>query len=87
MPFRTVTLCCMAVEHVDRDDPEPFYLQLAAILRARIGRGDLSGRLPSWVDLAADFDVGDSTVRHAIAVLRDEGLVVTRGGKGTYVAR
>ena len=77
----------MASERIDRDDPEPFYLQLAAILRERIRRGELTGRLPSWTDLANDYEVGDSTVRHAVAILRDEGLVVTRAAKGTYVAR
>ena len=72
---------------IDRDSPVPYYEQLAAILRDLIQAGKLAGRLPSWQDLAAEYDIADSTVRHAISILREEGLVVTRGGKGTFVAR
>lgn len=72
---------------IDRDSPVPYYEQLAAILRDLIRSGQLTGRLPSWQDLAAEYDVADSTVRHSITILREEGLLVTRGGKGTFVAR
>ena len=65
----------------------PVYRQLAAILRARI----LSGRLtpghaiPSENTLQQEFGVSRNTSRRSIAILRDEGLVVTVPGRGTYV--
>lgn len=62
-------------------------MQLAAILRARIGSGELPpGRaLPSRERLAAEFGVARGTVERALAVLREEGLVATTFGRGVYV--
>ena len=76
-----------ASETIDYDVATPVYRQLAAILRARI----LSGRiapdhvLPSENRLEQEFGLSRNTSRRAIAVLRDEGLVVTVPGRGTYV--
>jgi DNA-binding GntR family transcriptional regulator len=66
----------------------PRYHQVAANLRARIrdGRYRPGQRLPAETSLAAECDVGVDTVRAAIALLRNEGLVVTRHGYGTKVA-
>jgi GntR family transcriptional regulator len=70
---------------VDHDLPVPPYRQLAAILRQLIADGELAGRLPGERYLAADYGVAVGTVRKAIAVLRDEGLVETVHGWGSYV--
>jgi DNA-binding transcriptional MocR family regulator len=66
----------------------PRYHQVADDLRARIRDGDYrpGQRLPAETSLAAHYDVGVDTVRAAIAVLRNEGLVVTRHGYGSMVA-
>jgi DNA-binding GntR family transcriptional regulator len=65
----------------------PVYLQVAAILRDKIAAGELAhlDRLPSESALAQTYEVGRDTVRHAIAVLRDEGLVFTVAQRGTFV--
>jgi len=42
-------------------------------------------RLPSEVDLSRAFDVSRPVVREALARLRDDGLVASRRGSGTYV--
>lgn len=42
-------------------------------------------RLPSERQLAARFGVSRPTVREALSALESRGLVVTRGGSGTYV--
>jgi DNA-binding transcriptional regulator YhcF (GntR family) len=66
----------------------PQYVQLASWLRAEIvgGRIPLGGRLPGEETLKRDFGVDRSVVRRAVQLLRDEGLVVTKRGVGSFVA-
>ena len=68
-------------------DPTPLYTQLANILRDMIKSGELQPRasLPSESYLQQEQGVSRGTVRTAVAILRDEGLVVTIGGRGTFV--
>jgi GntR family transcriptional regulator len=72
---------------IDRDGPEPVYLQVAAILRARIERGEIPpGRaLPSESTLMGEYGIARETARKAVRVLRDEGLVQIVQGRGAYV--
>ena len=69
-------------------NPTPLYLQLADILREMITSGQLQQRslLPSESHLQQEHGVSRGTVRMAMRVLRDEGLVVTISGRGTFVA-
>ena len=69
---------------IDRDGGPPPWMQLAAILRGRITSGELSGLLPSEKRLGQEYGVAVGTVRKAIARLRDEGLVYTERGWGTF---
>lgn len=73
---------------VDRFDPSPLYEQLATILRSRIESGDLAPRdpLPSEPYLMQEHGLSRSTVRHALDILRAEGLIQTFAGRGTFVA-
>jgi GntR family transcriptional regulator len=66
----------------------PRYLQIAAALRARIRAGDGSAgrRLPSEHTLRARFSVSRMTVRHALEVLRQEGLLSRHVGRGTFTS-
>ncbi|MDQ2874249.1 MAG: GntR family transcriptional regulator [Actinomycetota bacterium] len=41
--------------------------------------------VPSETSLVQEFGVARGTVRRAIEVLRDEGLVLTVQGRGTFV--
>jgi GntR family transcriptional regulator len=68
-------------------NPVPLYTQLADILREMIAKGDLPPRspLPSESYLQQEQGIARGTVRTAIGILRDEGLVVTISGRGTYV--
>lgn len=72
---------------IDTTSREPRYLQLADILRDAIVSGDMAERLPSETDLVQWSGLGRTTVRHAVAVLRSEGLVVSERGLGTRVRR
>jgi GntR family transcriptional regulator len=65
---------------------EHTYLQLARQLRDVIARGDITGRMPSLMELTEATKLAPNTVRRAIKVLADEGLVVTEPGRGTFVA-
>lgn len=62
------------------------YEQIAGDLRAAMRRGDyLPGdRLPSKAELMAQYSVAVGTVNDAHRVLRDEGLLRTERGKGTF---
>ena len=64
------------------------YVQLANWLREQIVSGGiaLGSRLPGEEALKRDFGVDRSVVRHAVQVLREEGLIVTRHGIGSFVA-
>lgn len=77
----------MPGEVVDRYADEPLYLQLAAILRRQITSGTLArlDPLPSETTLTQQYEVSRETVRRAVGVLRDEGLVFTVAQRGSYV--
>ncbi len=82
--MRPATLCRVPIDH---EAPEPLYQQLAGILRVQIEAGDYPPRtrVPSITHLAAEHAVAEVTVRKAMAVLKDEGLIVTVPGRGTFV--
>lgn len=71
---------------VDPDAPQWPYQQVTAILRERIKRGELGPRLPSHTTLADELDVSPMTVQRALKVLKDEGVIFSRPGRGTFVA-
>ena len=64
------------------------YHEIAAVLRERVQAGQfLAGRLlPSESELSTEFAVSRVTVRRALEVLREEGLVNARQGFGWFVA-
>jgi DNA-binding GntR family transcriptional regulator len=70
---------------IDHDAEEPLYLQLAAILRGRITSGDLERRIPSVKSLTQEYGVAQGTAERALAVLREEGLIRSRMGRGHFV--
>jgi GntR family transcriptional regulator len=73
---------------IDHDGPVTPYRQLAEILRARIARGDWAPgrRIASETDLVQQYGLARTTVRRAIAVLREDGDVLVVPQRGTYVA-
>lgn len=72
----------------DRADELPVGIQLAWRLRALIRTGQLGAgeRLPSFRRLAEWAGVNVNTVRGVYADLERQGLVVSRQGRGTFVA-
>lgn len=56
------------------------------LTRIRDGSYAFGMRLPSEIDLAASFNVSRPILRNALARLRDDGLIVSRKGAGSYVS-
>jgi GntR family transcriptional regulator len=73
----------------DLADPRPPYLQIADDLRRRIsmGRYKPAERLPSVKQMSETYRSAPATIRHALEVLRNEGLVATQSTRGTFVLR
>lgn len=69
------------------EDDGPKYERVADAIEADIRSGELPPgmRLQPERVLMAEFGVSYGTVRHAVKVLRDRGLVRTRHGEGNYV--
>ncbi|MFV0360192.1 FadR/GntR family transcriptional regulator [Tropicimonas sp.] len=59
--------------------------QLRDMLAARQMSGD--GRLPREVDIAANLGVSRPVLRRALEILKEEGLIESRRGSGTFVKR
>jgi len=72
---------------LDPDDPRPANQQVTSALRAAIltKKFQSGDQLPSGPDLAKHYGVARATVDKALQALRDEGLIVTRKGKGSFV--
>jgi len=72
---------------IDRDSYEPAYAQLANILRQSMVTGILrpGDQLPSEAQLCERYNVSPMTVRRAINMLADQGVVVAEQGRGTFV--
>lgn len=78
----------MDVLPLDPDAPEPPFEQLRSQIARRAGAGELSPgtRLPTVRALAAELDLAANTVARAYRELEADGVVVTEGRRGTFVA-
>jgi GntR family transcriptional regulator len=65
----------------------PGYLRIAAELRNRINAGEyrIGDQIPTLPELADEYDVSQTTIRNALTLLRNEGLIETRARAGTRV--
>jgi GntR family transcriptional regulator len=74
--------------NLDRTGPLALHDQVAAQIRRAIAEGEAGPgeRLPLAKDLAAVLGVNKNTVLRALHVLRDEGLLEFRRGRGITVA-
>jgi len=72
---------------LERDSPVPLYQQLADHLRQDIAEGRLPAGVafPSERKLMARYQVTRTTVRSAIGLLKQEGMVVAEHGAGSFV--
>lgn len=72
---------------IDNDSPEHPYVQLAGLLRDRIKAGEIGPRVPSIMELADETDLSAATVKRALRLLHDEGLIYAVPGRGTFVRK
>ncbi len=72
---------------IDEGSYIPAYVQLSRILQEAVRRGILrpGGRIPSESELGRIFGLSRMTVRRAVSLLVDAGLLDARQGSGTYV--
>ena len=77
----------MADISINRDSFEPAYLQLVDLFKQQIAAGALRAgdRLPSESQICKQHQVSPMTVRRAINILADQGIVDTAQGRGTFV--
>ncbi len=72
---------------LNRNSFEPLYFQLAEKIKlmiyAQFKPGDI---LPSETELIARYRVSRNTVRNAIDLLEQQGFLISRRGKGSFVA-
>src|SRR5256886_11307447 len=73
---------------IDRRDPTLLHQQVAAEIRRAIADGEAKPgeRLPPARDLASVLAVNTNTVLRALRMLRSEGLLEFRRGRGITVA-
>ncbi len=66
----------------------PLYVQLASVMRQRIETGHWSegDKISTIEELESEFGVARVTVRQAIEMLREEGLLDAQQGRGTFVS-
>lgn len=71
------------------DTAAPRYIQIAERLLERIESGELipGDQLPSERDLSDTLNVSRMTLRAALRILEQQGLLVRQQGAGTYIAQ
>ncbi len=74
--------------NIDRSGPLPLHDQVAGQIRRAIAEGEAGPgeRLPLARDIAAVLGVNKNTVLRALHMLREEGLLEFRRGRGITVA-
>ncbi len=74
---------------IDHSNPIPLYIQLGNWLEKmiKIGNFEVGSMLPPEAELSKNAELNRNTVRHAIELLIQKGLVEKRKGVGTIVKR
>ncbi|MFB9967029.1 GntR family transcriptional regulator [Sinosporangium siamense] len=76
-------------EQLVRNGPIPVYKQISDWIAGQIASGQLvpGDPVPSEAELAERYNIARSTARRVAEDLRDQDLVYTRQGQGTFVGR
>jgi GntR family transcriptional regulator len=64
--------------------PVPKYYVITNVLRQTFAKFDRGDRVPSEIELAAQFGVSRVTIQRALQQLVDDGVIVRLQGKGTF---
>ncbi len=71
---------------INRNSHIPLYVQLSDIFRQKISTGEIKegDKLPSESEMIKQYHLGRLTIREALGILVNEGLLEKRHGKGTF---
>ncbi len=74
---------------IDQQNPTPLYRQIVEDFEERIKSGELKPgeRVPTQTDQAQNYGVSLITIKKAMTDLVNRGILYSRIGKGTFVAR
>ena len=86
--YDAIVSSTIATVEIDHSSPVPLHEQVAAAIRRAIAEGEIGAaeRLPPARDLAAVLGVNANTVFRGLRMLRDEGIVEFRRGRGVTVS-
>lgn len=78
----------MIDQALNQAESTPLYIQLKDIIKSAITSGEFKPemKIPSEDDFSQRYRVSRITVRRAVTELVDEGLLVKKQGKGTFVS-
>jgi GntR family transcriptional regulator len=73
---------------ISNSDPRPLYEQISESIKEKIFSGELvpGDSLPSIRQLAQDLKISVITTKRAYFELEQQKLVITRPGKGSFIA-
>jgi len=71
----------------DRSSPVPLWAQVCDDLRRRITAGEFEAGFPGELSLTEAYEVSRHTIREAMRVLREEGVIRRERGRGTTLER
>jgi GntR family transcriptional regulator, arabinose operon transcriptional repressor len=73
---------------INKNGPMPLYQQILNEIRTRIASGEwpTDTQLPTEAELEVMLQVSRVTIRQALSAAVEEGLIVRRAGKGTFVS-
>ncbi|MEN1969883.1 GntR family transcriptional regulator [Lentibacillus sp. N15] len=75
-------------DQLNHNSPIPLHHQLSEIIRRRMLNGELTdedGKLPTEMELTKQFNVSRITVRTALKTLLNEGMLLRKRGRGTFL--
>lgn len=81
-------VCVTEVLFLSQNDSRPMYLQIMEQIKQKVRAGDWPAGhpLPSIRELSVNTQVSVITVKRAYTELETEGVIVTRAGRGSFVA-
>ena len=78
----------MSLPNIDFKNEKPLYLQLVDVVKQKVFSNSWQQgmKIPSENELAKEFNLSVGTVKKALGVLGQEGILFRRQGQGTFIA-
>lgn len=78
----------MSLPNIDFKNEKPLYLQLVDVVKQKVFSNSWKQgmKIPSENELAKEFNLSVGTVKKALGVLGQEGILFRRQGQGTFIA-